>query len=114
MAEMTQRVSYGWYFVAFIDLLGQQEGLMKLTQLSPLHENRDKIHDGVLATASRVKSIRETFSHTFNDIPRLVLEKADTVSPEERARYVEFHGGLVVSPRWVFGCIHVGISAQHR
>ena len=60
-------VRYGFYLVAFIDVLGQQQELMKLTKLPHNHDQgtREQINAILTKTAGSVAKVRESFKQFF-------------------------------------------------
>ena len=90
MTTKTHRMRYGFYLVAFIDVLGQQDGLKKLANVPPSENNRDEIFNLLLSTASRVRTLRETFTDAFMTLPSHLRENAEKVSPQTRDHYLEF------------------------
>lgn len=56
---------YGYYLVAFIDVLGQQEEIAKLVALPHATESRDAVLDILKRTTGRVAKIRRNFGNYF-------------------------------------------------
>jgi len=82
MPELTTPVSYGKYLVAFVDLLGQREQVMKLSAMPPTPEFRDSILNVLTTSAGRVKTVRENLKHVFNDFRDRAVEKSALTRPE--------------------------------
>jgi hypothetical protein len=53
---------YGFYFVVYVDLLGQREELMKLTALPPSEAEKGRVLKALRASAGQVQVIRESFN----------------------------------------------------
>jgi hypothetical protein len=58
-------VHYGYFLVAFVDLLGQQEELAKLAALPHTPESRLAVEQGIRRTAARVVKTRKAFGDFF-------------------------------------------------
>ena len=80
---------YGFYLVAFIDLLGQRQELMKLTSLP--HTQDQSTQDQVLSilkkTAGRVQIIRDSFKTFFESAKSASVHGGDEFRPEQLEHY---------------------------
>jgi hypothetical protein len=59
--------AWGFYLVAFVDLLGQQEALRRLEALPHTRESKNEVMEAVYKTAQRVIRVRKAFERFFDE-----------------------------------------------
>jgi hypothetical protein len=93
--ESDRTVHYGYFLVAFVDLLGQQEELAKLTALPHTPASRPAVEQVLRRTAGRVVKTRRAFGNFFQTAAANRQSLAD-LTPDQvreynRMRTLTFH-----------------------
>jgi hypothetical protein len=66
-----RQIHYGYFFVAYVDVLGQREKLMRLTELPHTSESQDQVVKILKETAGHVSRVRDAFAEYFHAGSRL-------------------------------------------
>jgi len=76
-------VHLGYYFLAFIDVVGQREKLKQLTALPKNETERQEIAKTLVETSEYIKELRKQFASFFS-FPTLSTGILDRLTPEQR------------------------------
>jgi hypothetical protein len=98
-AQDDAALRYGYYVVAYIDLLGQQEELASLRALPTTSENEQKIQATLKRTAGEVLRLRQVFTRYFKALfdSQDRISIAATISDEQhRQEYLALRAPPVI------------------
>ena len=76
----------GYYFVAFVDLLGQADALAQLGRIPKSREEVNAVFAGMTETGTIVRNVRNSFSRYFT-MRGVSQERLERVPPELRDEY---------------------------
>jgi hypothetical protein len=88
MSIQEKKFSYGYYLIAFLDILGQREKLYKINSLPKNSEERKQFEKLVEETLGIVKIFRKSFEDYFAPFKRPIRVPED-IEPDKRELFSE-------------------------
>jgi hypothetical protein len=88
-------ITYGYFLVGYIDLLAQQNELMKLVALPNTPEQQDAVLAILRNTAGKVKWIREALATYFATAAGVSSEVLESIPHARREEFIEFRSSDV-------------------